>query len=117
MYTHAFLTSLDYTENCYSCRYATWGRVSDVTLGDSWGSNQIDREQEKGISLVLCQTTKGVTLIQNSGIKLTMFINNPVGQLLLILEFCVMILIYVNDIKQLFFAVTKICRLKNKKEH
>lgn len=70
MYTHAFLTSLDYTENCYSCRYATWGRVSDVTLGDSWGSNQIDREQEKGISLVLCQTTKGVTLIQNSGIKL-----------------------------------------------
>lgn len=70
MYTHAFLTSLDYTENCYSCRYATWGRVSDVTLGDSWASNQIDREQEKGISLVLCQTTKGVTLIQNSGIKL-----------------------------------------------
>lgn len=48
---------------------------------------------------------------------ITMFINNPVGQLLLILEFCVMILIYVNDIKQLFFAVTKICRLKNKKEH
>lgn len=70
MYTHAFLTSLDYTENCYSCRYATWGRVSDVTLGDSWGSNQNDREQEKGVSLVLCQTTKGVTLIQNSGIKL-----------------------------------------------
>ena len=47
---------------------------------------------------------------------ITMFINNPVGQLLLILEFCIMILIYVNDIKQLFFAVTKICRLKNKKE-
>lgn len=23
MYTYAFLTSLDYTENCYSCQYAT----------------------------------------------------------------------------------------------
>ena len=70
MYTYAFLTSLDYTENCYSCQYATLGRVSDVTIGDSWGSNQIDSEQGKGISLILCQTDKGMTLIQNSGMKL-----------------------------------------------
>ena len=46
------------------------GEYPMLLFGDSWGSNQIDREQEKGISLVLCQTTKGVTLIQNSGIKL-----------------------------------------------
>lgn len=70
MYTYAFLTSLDYTENCYSCQYATLGRVSDVTIGDSWGSNQPDSEQGKGISLILCQTDKGMTLIQNSGMKL-----------------------------------------------
>ena len=70
MYTYAFLTSLDYTENCYSCQYATFGRVSDVTIGDSWGSNQHDNEQGKGISLILCQTNKGVSLIQNSGMRL-----------------------------------------------
>lgn len=70
MYTYAFLTSLDYTENCYSCQYATLGRVSDVTIGDSWGSNQPDSEQRKGISLILCQTDKGVTMIQNSGMRL-----------------------------------------------
>ena len=70
MYTYAFLTSLDYTENCYSCQYATLGRVSDVTIGDSWGSNQPDSEQGKGISLILCQTDKGMTLVQNSGMKL-----------------------------------------------
>ena len=70
MYTYAFLKSLDYTENCYSCQYATLGRVSDVTIGDSWGSDQPDSEQGKGISLILCQTDKGVTLIQNSGMKL-----------------------------------------------
>ena len=70
MYTYAFLTSLDYTENCYSCQYATLGRVSDVTIGDSWGSNQPDSEQRKGISLILCQTNKGMTLIQNSGMTL-----------------------------------------------
>lgn len=70
MYIHAFLTSLDYTENCYSCQYATLGRVSDVTIGDSWGSDQTDSEQGKGISLILCQTAKGMTLVQNSGLQL-----------------------------------------------
>ena len=67
MYTYAFLTSLDYTDNCYFCQYATTGRVSDVTIGDSWGSNQPDVEQENGISLILCQTNKGVSMIQNVG--------------------------------------------------
>lgn len=70
MYTHAFLTSLDYTENCYECRYATLGRVSDVTIGDSWGSDQLDNEQRKGVSLILCQTDKGVSLVKNTGMQL-----------------------------------------------
>lgn len=70
MYTYAFLTSLDYTENCYSCRYAALGRVSDVTIGDSWGSDRPDSEQGKGISLMLCQTNKGMALIENSGLQL-----------------------------------------------
>ena len=38
MYTYAFLKSIDYTENCYSCRYASQSRVSDISLGDSWGN-------------------------------------------------------------------------------
>ena len=59
LYTFAFLTSLDYTENCYSCHYATLDRVSDITLGDSWGSELDVEEQKKGISLILCQTEKG----------------------------------------------------------
>lgn len=70
MYTYAFLTSLDYTENCYSCRYATLGRVSDVTIGDSWGSDRPDSEKGKGISLMLCQTNKGMALLENSGLQL-----------------------------------------------
>lgn len=70
MYTFAFLTSLDYTENCYTCNYATLGRVSDVTIGDSWGSNLPDEEQGKGVSLILCQTEKGINLIEKSRLKL-----------------------------------------------
>ena len=72
MYTYAFLKSLDYTENCYSCRYATKDRVSDVTLGDSWGSTLSDDEQKKGISLILCQSEKGIELVKNAGIELKM---------------------------------------------
>ena len=70
LYTFAFLTSLDYTENCYSCRYASLERVSDITLGDSWGSELSDMEQKKGISLILCQSPKGVELVRAAGFEI-----------------------------------------------
>lgn len=61
-YTMTFLSSLNYTENCYSCRYATDKRVADITIGDSWGST-LNEEVNKGISLILCQTEKGNELL------------------------------------------------------
>lgn len=61
-YTMTFLSSLNYTENCYSCRYATDKRAGDITIGDSWGSDLSD-EVEKGISLIMCQTEKGEQLL------------------------------------------------------
>lgn len=63
LYTYTFLTSLIYTENCYSCKYATVERVGDITIGDSWGSNLDKAEVEKGVSLILCQTEKGKELL------------------------------------------------------
>jgi len=69
-YTFAFLRSLCYTEICYSCQYATTKRVSDLTLGDSWGSELSVEEQKKGISLVLCQSEKGKELLSNAEIHL-----------------------------------------------
>lgn len=58
-YTIAFLNALTYTESCYQCKFASIERVGDITLGDSWGSELVIDEQNKGISLVLCQTEKG----------------------------------------------------------
>lgn len=69
-YTNAFLSSLDYTENCYCCRYATINRVSDITIGDSWGSKLDDEEKGKGISLMLAQSQKGIDLLNNSNLVL-----------------------------------------------
>lgn len=61
-YLISFLAGLSYTENCYHCRYAQTPRVSDLTLGDSWGST-LEDESKEGISLILCQTSKGRELL------------------------------------------------------
>lgn len=63
-YTLAFLFGLSYTDNCYCCQYARMERVSDLTLGDAWGSKFSQEERRKGISLLLCQTKKGKALIR-----------------------------------------------------
>lgn len=69
-YTIGFLNSLFYTDNCYECKYADINRVSDITLGDSWGTELNKIEIDKGISLVLCQSEKGKFLLDNSNIIL-----------------------------------------------
>lgn len=69
-YTIAFVNGLTYTENCYECKYARIERLSDLTLGDSWGNQLSPEENKKGISLVLCQTNRGEELLKNSDVKL-----------------------------------------------
>lgn len=69
-YTYAFLKSVCYTENCYACRYAQQNRVSDISLGDSWGSQLSEEEKVKGISLILCQSDKGQELLRMTDLHL-----------------------------------------------
>ena len=65
----SFLAALTYTENCYQCTYAKRQRVGDITLGDSWGSDLLESEWEKGISLILCQTIKGKRLLDAANVR------------------------------------------------
>ena len=75
-YLIAFLHSYDYTENCYSCKFATLDRVSDITLGDSWGTEEV----KNGVSLILCQSEKGKELIESAGLNLLdVDINNAIS--------------------------------------
>lgn len=69
-YSILFLNTVCFTENCYSCQYATNDRVSDITLGDSWGSDLPTEDINKGINLILCQSEKGVQLIESINAKL-----------------------------------------------
>lgn len=68
-YTIGFLNGLTYTENCYKCNYASENRCTDITIGDSWGTEMIE-ETKKGLSLILVQTQKGLDLLKKAGIKL-----------------------------------------------
>jgi len=67
-YLISFLEGAIYTDNCYECHYATLERVSDVTLGDSWGSCEDKDILHNGISLALIQTLKGKELLQQAKI-------------------------------------------------
>lgn len=69
-YLLAFLCGLDYTDNCYECKYAGINRGSDITIGDSWGSDLPIDEQRRGISIMLCQTERGEELLKRSKMKL-----------------------------------------------
>lgn len=69
-YSMGFLNALFFTENCYECKYASKKRISDITLGDSWGSSMSAEEQKRGISLILVQTEKGLQLLKDSNVEL-----------------------------------------------
>lgn len=69
-YTIAFLNGLTYTDNCYKCQFAQRKRVSDITLGDSWGSELPLESMKEGVSLALCQTRKGIEILENADVEL-----------------------------------------------
>lgn len=57
-YMIGFLGGLFYTENCYECKYAQLNRVSDITIGDSWGSELPTEEQKKEFHLPCAKQKK-----------------------------------------------------------
>lgn len=69
-YMYGYDRGMFYTKNCYYCPYARFERISDITLGDSWGSELSAAEKNKGISLLLCQTTNGKELMRMSEAEL-----------------------------------------------
>ena len=60
-YYNAFKKYLLFRESCYTCRYATLERVSDITLGDFWGIEKypFEADTDKGVSMVITNTVAG----------------------------------------------------------
>lgn len=62
LYLRAFLDDYISRECCHACPYAGVARVGDITLADFWGyvsEAKEDRNDEKGISLVLVNSVEG----------------------------------------------------------
>ena len=57
---------MTYRENCYQCHYTNYNRVSDITMADYWGINEIHPQfyKEEGNSLVLINNEKAERLIE-----------------------------------------------------
>lgn len=53
--------------SCYNCRFKGTQHIADITLGDFWGIDRIDKtmDQDKGTSLVMINSKKGQELFDS----------------------------------------------------
>ena len=60
-YMSMFLNNIPLRPSCYDCRFTTVNRQGDITLGDFWGIGRKypERDDDKGISLIIANTEKG----------------------------------------------------------
>ena len=60
-YMSMFLNNISLRPSCYDCRFTTVNRQGDITLGDFWGIGRKhpERDDDKGISLIIVNSEKG----------------------------------------------------------
>ena len=66
---YVWLNHLMSRPSCYHCKFATTGRVADITLGDLWGVHLYCPDlygQNGGSSLVVCNTEKGRRVLHHA---------------------------------------------------
>ena len=66
-YMLGFLKDLFYRESCTNCPFAKTTRVSDITIGDFWGIDEIDKKLDAnaGISLCFANNEKGKEIFKS----------------------------------------------------
>ena len=65
-YLYSFMYGMISRYSCYDCKFAIIPRQGDITLADYWGAERLfaDIESKSGVSLVLCNTTKGEEILK-----------------------------------------------------
>ena len=66
-YTTIFCSGAALRPSCHQCRFCSFERPSDLTLGDFWGAETagLQKEAENGMSQVMINTRKGAGLIES----------------------------------------------------
>ncbi len=61
IYMQSFLRNMNLRPSCFQCRFRTVHRMSDWTLGDLWGAEEMVSGwvEDEGYSLILLQSEKG----------------------------------------------------------
>lgn len=64
-YITAFISGVIFRENCFKCQYAQPKRCGDITIADFWGLRNSSIPTGSGISLLLANSGKGLSLIES----------------------------------------------------
>ena len=66
IFMRAFLKDVCLRDSCYQCSFRKQNRLSDITLADYWGIENVlpDMNDDKGTSLVLINSEKGTELME-----------------------------------------------------
>lgn len=61
-----FLDNIDLRLSCYACHFKDFPRVSDMTIGDSWGIEKYmpGMDDDKGTSIILIHSLKGERMFE-----------------------------------------------------
>lgn len=65
-YMHSFIMDMTLRPSCYHCQFRGANRISDITVADFWGVEQVipDWNDDSGVSLAFVHTEKGLQLLQ-----------------------------------------------------
>lgn len=71
-FMNAFIRNACLRPSCHDCRFKKLNRVSDVTLADFWGVEDLcpEMDDNKGTSLVLVHSEKGKKALEEGSLKL-----------------------------------------------
>ena len=74
---YLYFQGLSLRESCANCKYTNLYRVGDISLGDFWGlPNDSPYElDQKGVSLILCNSQKGKVYLEYISERLHLFEN------------------------------------------
>ena len=66
LFMKAFLKNTCLRESCYSCAFKKENKVSDITLGDYWGIQNVhpEMDDDKGVSAVIANSLRGQELFE-----------------------------------------------------
>jgi len=76
VYMKSFLSNYNLRPSCYACKFKHANDKSDITLGDFWGAEKsdlhINKKNDKGLSLIFINSSKGKDLLNLVSNKLAM---------------------------------------------